>query len=92
MHEIVIICNAKAIVKQNENDIMKITKEGYYYKCEIITKIFLKKGKKKKKKTDLKICLKKRNKNSKNMQECIVSKEKCYYKILISVASSIKDE
>ena len=49
MHEIVIICNAKAIVKQNENDIMKITKEGYYYKCEIITKIFLKKGKKKKK-------------------------------------------
>lgn len=50
MYEIVIICNAKAIVKQNENDIMKITKEGYYYKCEIITKIFLKKGKKKKKK------------------------------------------
>lgn len=49
MYEIVIICNAKAIVKQNENDIMKITKEGYYYKCEIITKIFLKKGKKKKK-------------------------------------------
>ena len=90
MYEIVIICNVKAIVKQNENDIMKITKEGYYYKCEIITKIFLKKGKKKK--TDLKICLKKRNKNSKNMQECIVSKEKCYYKILISVASSIKDE
>ena len=92
MHEIVIICNAKAIVKQNENDIMKITTEGYYCKCEIITKIFLKKGKKNKKKTDLKICLKKRNKNSKNMQECIVSKEKCYYKILISVASSIKDE
>ena len=52
----------------------------------------MKKVKKKKKKTDLKICLKKRNKNSKNMQECIVSKEKCYYKILISVASSIKDE
>ena len=52
MHEIVIICNAKAIVKQNENEIMKITKEGYYYKCEIITKIFLKKGKKKKKKKD----------------------------------------
>ena len=48
MYEIVIICNAKAIVKQNENDIMKITKEGYYYKCEIITKVFLKKGKKKK--------------------------------------------
>ena len=50
MHEIVIICNAKAIVKQNENEIMKITKEGYYYKCEIITKIFLKKCKKKTKK------------------------------------------
>lgn len=49
MHEIVIICNAKAIVKQNENDITKITKEGYFYKCEIITKIFLKKGKKNKK-------------------------------------------
>ena len=54
MYEIVIICNAKAIVKQNENDIMKITKEGYYYKCEIITKIFLKKGKKKKKKKKIK--------------------------------------
>ena len=53
MYEIVIICNAKAIVKQNENDIMKITKEGYYYKCEIITKIFLKKGKKKKKKRQI---------------------------------------
>lgn len=53
MHEIVIICNAKAIVKQNENEIMKITKEGYYYKCEIITKIFLKKGKKKNKKRQI---------------------------------------
>lgn len=56
VHEIVII---KGIVKQDQEGIMKLTRNGCKNKLEIDTEIFQKKGKKSKKTedTDIKIFL-----------------------------------
>ena len=62
MHKIVII---QRIVNENKKD-MKITKEGFNKKREIVTEIFWKKKKTLKKnmeEIDVRTCLKKINKN-----------------------------